>query len=483
MDGRFLPALASGDRTALAAIHANELLPVYGKQNAEILELVELSAAYRTRMNSRNFLVVAATLALVALISLVLVAAMALAARLIRTRIAMPLDATAQSLQRMADGDYDLAFAGHERSDEIGMMARAAEIFRTTGLAKREADRVQQQVVETLSVGLSRMADRDLEHRIDTAFAASYEQLRQDYNEAIDALARAMGTVRVGASSVTASLGDLRLAADDLALRNEHQAASLEEASATMTVVTNGVRTTARSAADAQNAVEQAHRKAAEGGEVVRQAVEAMAAIENSAGEIAQITSLIDGIAFQTNLLALNAGVEAARAGPAGAGFAVVANEVRALAQRSAEAAQSIKDLIAASATHVTDGVALVGDTGEKLREIVGQVSAISRLVTDIAASTENQAEKLQAINDTVGALDRMTQQNAAMVEQSTAATSALADEAVRLTELVSTFRTRLPSREAMSGQAGEAMRRRIAVELDTDAQDRAPRTAMGIAA
>jgi methyl-accepting chemotaxis protein len=377
----------------------------------------------------------------------------------------------------MAEGDYDLAFAGHERSDEIGMMARAAEIFRTTGLAKREADRVQQQVVETLSVGLSRMADRDLEHRIDTAFAASYEQLRQDYNEAIDALARAMGTVRVGASSVTAS------PADDLALRNEHQAASLEEASATMTVVTNGVRTTARSAADAQNVVEQAHRKAAEGGEVVRQAVEAMAAIENSAGEIAQITSLIDGIAFQTNLLALNAGVEAARAGPAGAGFAVVANEVRALAQRSAEAAQSIKDLIAASATHVTDGVALVGDTGEKLREIVGQVSAISRLVTDIAASTENQAEKLQAINDTVGALDRMTQQNAAMVEQSTAATSALADEAVRLTELVSTFRTRLPSREAMSGQAGEAMRRRIAVELDTDAQDRTSRTAMGIAA
>jgi len=176
-------------------------------------------------------------------------------------------------------------------------------------------------------------------------------------------------------------------------------------------------------------------------GIVVRDAVAAMSAIEQSAQQISQIIGVIDEIAFQTNLLALNAGVEAARAGDAGRGFAVVASEVRALAQRSAEAAKEIKTLISASTAQVASGVQLVGQTGEALQRIVGRVAEIDGLVSEISASAQEQATGLQQVNTAVNQMDQVTQQNAAMVEQSTAASHSLSQEAESLASSVSRFR------------------------------------------
>ena len=157
---------------------------------------------------------------------------------------------------------------------------------------------------------------------------------------------------------------------------------------------------------------------------MVERAVSAMTTIETSSKQIGQIIGVIDEIAFQTNLLALNAGVEAARAGEAGRGFAVVASEVRALAQRSAEAAKEIKALISTSGRQVTEGVHLVGDTGQVLRRIITQVAEISTLVMDMALSAREQATALQEVNTAINHMDQVTQQNAAMVEESTAAKS-----------------------------------------------------------
>ena len=172
-----------------------------------------------------------------------------------------------------------------------------------------------------------------------------------------------------------------------------------------------------------------------------------MTTIAASSREMSSIIGVIDEIAFQTNLLALNAGVEAARAGDAGRGFAVVASEVRALAQRSAEAAKSIKTLISTSTSQVGVGVGLVNDTGEALGRIAGQVSDLNGMVVEIATRAHEQSEGLGAINTAVTEMDSVTQQNAAMVEQTSAASQSLAGEADELTRLIDRFRLRQSAR------------------------------------
>ena len=321
----------------------------------------------------------------------------------------------------------------------------------------REAQEI---IVRELSAGLKKLSDNQLNYTITQAFPAAYDELRLDFNEAIQALATTIQAVRGGASSVLNGATEIRAASDDLARRNEQQAASIEETSAAMNQVTGMVRETANNAAEVQRSINEAHGEATNGGVVVQRAVTAMAAIEHSAKEIAQISDVIDGIAFQTNLLALNAGVEAARAGDAGKGFAVVANEVRALAQRSADAAKDIKLLITTSTEQVGQGVSLVGETGSLLENIVGRVGEISVLVGSIATSAETQAINLQQVNGSVSEMDRMTQQNAAMVEQSTAAARSLAEEADSLTNQVARFRIGNDNSPTTAG-ADQARRRK----------------------
>jgi len=322
-------------------------------------------------------------------------------------------------LVRTALLDMDLALSSYFAAQEQGRERAMAEIGRA----------------------LSAISGGDLEARI-SGLPEDYARLTQDFNGAIGALQSTIAGVVSGIQSISTASSEIRAASDDLALRNEQQAASLEETSAAMNEATDSVKETAANASEVQRSIHTAHTEATEGGVVVSRAVDAMAAIEQSAQQISQIISVIDGIAFQTNLLALNAGVEAARAGDAGKGFAVVANEVRALAQRSADAARDIKTLITTSTQQVGAGVALVGDTGTVLERIVTSIGDISSRVAEIASAANAQAVNLEQVNIAVGEMDRMTQQNAAMVEQSTAAARALASEAGGLSQLVSQFRT-----------------------------------------
>jgi methyl-accepting chemotaxis protein len=165
-----------------------------------------------------------------------------------------------------------------------------------------------------------------------------------------------------------------------------------------------------------------------------------MQGIAMSSKKIADITGVIDGIAFQTNILALNAAVEAARAGEQGRGFAVVASEVRSLAQRSATAAKEIKSLIGESAERVDAGTRLVHDAGTSMDDIVAQIQRVTQLISEISNASGEQTIGIGQIGDAVTQLDQVTQQNAALVEESAAAAESLKQQTARLTEVVGIF-------------------------------------------
>jgi methyl-accepting chemotaxis protein len=304
-----------------------------------------------------------------------------------------------------------------------------------------DAQRLEQKMVTTaIGAGLSKLAAEDLTYRMTEDLPPAYRQLKDDFNSAMTQLETAMLSVNTSTRKIHSGAQEITVASDDLARRTEQQSASLEETAAALEQITATVNRTATGATHARKVVSKSKADAEKGGEIVRQAVAAMATIEKSSKEIAQIIGVIDEIAFQTNLLALNAGVEAARAGEAGRGFAVVASEVRALAQRSAEAAKEIKSLISASTAQVDEGVVLVKETGKALERIILQVSEINSVVTEIAASTQEQESGLQQVNKAVNQMDQVTQQNAAMVEHSTAACHLLTQEADQLTRLVGVF-------------------------------------------
>jgi methyl-accepting chemotaxis protein len=288
---------------------------------------------------------------------------------------------------------------------------------------------------------LGAMAQGDLTHRMDLRFRGKFLDLAHSVNDTIDRLSDLVGQIKETGVELRGATAQIAEGSSNLSSRAESQAASLEQTAATMEQMASSVRSNADNAERSNRLAGDASTRASQGRAVVSDAVIAMDQIEKSAGRIAEITTLIDSIAFQTNLLALNASVEAARAGDAGKGFAVVASEVRLLAQRSAEAARDIKALIAESSAHVGAGVGLVQRTGASLDQITGSIAGLAAKVGEISAATREQSAGVEEISSAVMRMDELTQQNAGLAEQSAAAARALEGHAARLAALVDMFR------------------------------------------
>lgn len=267
-----------------------------------------------------------------------------------------------------------------------------------------------------------------------------FGQLQQALAEMSASLSNLVSRVRMGVNSVTVATSEIASGNQDLAQRTELTVSSLQVTSSTMADFTHAIGQSAETAQQASQLVAQAAETAARGGKVMADVVMRMAEISDSSKRIADITSVIDGIAFQTNILALNAAVEAARAGEQGRGFAVVASEVRTLAQRSAQAAREISELIATSISTVSAGSQQVTQAGSTMQEIVTDVHRVRNLIAEISEAATEQNRGTSQISGALEELEDVTQQNAALVEQASAATESLRDQAAELARLVSVF-------------------------------------------
>ncbi|MFO1185939.1 MAG: methyl-accepting chemotaxis protein [Bauldia sp.] len=465
LDDVMLPALARGDQAAARrgydAVTAayqehraviDEIVADAGKANAGI----EQSAASATHLTLWSMV---ATIA--ALLGLLL-----FGVRFLNRRLVDPLSELTSVTTAISAGKLDVSVPSTDRADEIGEMAKALVVFRDTGLEKRrlegataeqraaaEADRRKNEegqrqaaseqagVVDALAAGLRSLSEGDLTFRLSDTFPAAYRQLRDDFNLAMEGLHETIRAIAAAAREVAGATGEISAGTTDLSQRTEEQSASLEKTTASMGIIAQNVRKNAESADQANHFAIGTRTVADRGGEVVAQAVDAMARIETSSGKIADIIGVIDEIARQTNLLALNAAVEAARAGDAGRGFAVVASEVRSLAQRSSQAAKDIKDLITNSTGEVAQGVALVNRVGDSLSEILSSIGRVTGIVSEIAAASREQAANVEEVNKALSQMDEATQQNAALVEQNAAAAKALQAQTDGMDTKVGTFR------------------------------------------
>ncbi|WP_447939738.1 methyl-accepting chemotaxis protein [Pseudoxanthomonas mexicana] len=292
-----------------------------------------------------------------------------------------------------------------------------------------------------VSALLQAIARGDLTARMEGDFHGVFATMRDDANATVSQLTEIVGGIQMAALSINTAAGEISSGNSDLSRRTEQQAANLEETAASMEELTSTVRQNADSARQANQLAIGAASVASQGGEVVGKVVSTMTDIEQSSKKIAEIISVIDGIAFQTNILALNAAVEAARAGEQGRGFAVVASEVRTLAQRSASAAKEIKGLIETSVDKVADGSALVNQAGATMSEIVASVQRVTDIMAEISAASQEQSAGIEQVNQTITQMDEATQQNAALVEEATAAARSMEEQAQALTESVSVFK------------------------------------------
>ncbi|HXZ08087.1 MAG TPA: methyl-accepting chemotaxis protein [Paraburkholderia sp.] len=321
-----------------------------------------------------------------------------------------------------------------------GLIVLLAALALTTALGRRLTAPLRQ-----VSNGMQDIAsgDGDLTQRLPVTSGDEVGVLAAQFNAFVEKLNGVLLNIRDGSESLRVATGEISAGNADLSARTEQQAAALQETAASMEELTSAVKQNADHAREATALANNASEVARRSNDVVERVVGTMSDISESSNRIADITGIIEGIAFQTNILALNAAVESARAGEYGRGFAVVASEVRSLAQRSSSAAKEIKELIGASVDKIRQGSELAGEAGKTMSEVTIAVGQVTTIMGEIAAASDEQSRGIAQVNLAITQMDDVTQQNAALVEEAAAASRSLEDQGRQLNETVAAFRLR----------------------------------------
>jgi methyl-accepting chemotaxis protein len=327
------------------------------------------------------------------------------------------------------------------QADFMRTMLHAVYVVVQTGVEIYLAIGLRRAIVEAAELeALVASVDRGEVLNLDVAQVAVSAPTARLLKAAIEKMAAAMAQVRQAAGAIEQATADMVSDNRDLSARTESQASNLQQTAASMEQITGTVRQTAETASQASRLAGVASQAASDGGLVVGKVVATMTDIAQASNRIADITGVIDGIAFQSNILALNAAVEAARAGEQGRGFAVVAAEVRQLSQRSATAAREIKALIGDSVDKVAAGSQQVAAAGASMDDIVVQARQVSQLIQEISNAADQQTTGISQVGEAVNHLDHVTQQNAALVDHSATVAESLRQQAVRLNEVLHRF-------------------------------------------
>ncbi|MBP9752306.1 MAG: hypothetical protein KBD31_00635 [Proteobacteria bacterium] len=295
--------------------------------------------------------------------------------------------------------------------------------------------------INMIATVMTSLAKGDLNARVNANFQGIFGRIKDDTNQMASTLFEIVNGITKMTDVIVNSVNEISNTSNDLATRTEEQASAIEETAATMEEIAATVRNNAQNAKNATGFAKTSKMVASKGGAIVDSAVNAMHTIEQSSEKIGDIILVIDEIAFQTNLLALNAAVEAARAGEFGQGFAVVAEEVRHLAQRSSIASKEIKTLILSTNEQILDGVNLVIDAGKSLDEIVHSTDTVSKVVDEISVASIEQASGVEQINIAVVSMDEMTQRNAAIVQRNMVNIVQLNEQCQNLLKLIEFFK------------------------------------------